>query len=694
MSSEEENRFYNNEETVENSLENEKVPNLETGDNLDDLSAPSDVNSEINVDALEEAEQTTPSHELEGRIGVDELPLSGNTKSFQTKFESAPTEEERRAERRRERRRRRKLIEEDDGPNEGSAKSTVNKFEKGEIDDVHFQKTDTTNDSMAASGTVSSTKARFKAGNVNVSSDSESKTRKQDDKEVVESGTAASRRKALEEYAEEARKSKSANSKVLEEDGVVLRPGSAASTRAKLERMSSEEKVLEKEIDNNAPKRGTASERRAKFEERARKSSSSDESSKHTTRTERRSKWPEPKTNYRQRRAQLKTSFSTDEETVEKENAKNIEKSNESEEKANNIEKSNESEENAKNIEKSNDSEVGDHKEEESAKPDSTQQSSTEEEPKSPVRTADIRRKLVKMLSEEEKAPPIDRIGNARPSSGTARNLRAKFEAGRVKQEESHYGGKKPSISSRSGYASRVRERFESGEVSRRRTSSTADEVDGDKAVDGDTSSRRRRTSSSRSIEGEGIIMSRSAKELRNRFENPTQTSHQVKRNFVLRSRTPASSLSSKFNKSGPSSNKCTYCSKTVYPVEMITADDKPFHKFCFKCTECKATLRLGNYAALQGKIYCKPHFKQLFKVKGNYDEGFGRQQHKKHWEEKQTTPSEKSNEIDANSNVKSASETDKDLVNGYEESNVSVDQTNGHRTLNNEDPFDEEIEA
>ena len=47
---------------------------------------------------------------------------------------------------------------------------------------------------------------------------------------------------------------------------------------------------------------------------------------------------------------------------------------------------------------------------------------------------------------------------------------------------------------------------------------------------------------------------------------------------------------------------------------------------------------RLGNYAALQGQIYCKPHFKQLFKVKGNYDEGFGRQQHKKNWDEKAKT--------------------------------------------------------
>jgi hypothetical protein len=33
--------------------------------------------------------------------------------------------------------------------------------------------------------------------------------------------------------------------------------------------------------------------------------------------------------------------------------------------------------------------------------------------------------------------------------------------------------------------------------------------------------------------------------------------------------------------------------------------------------------LQLGNYAALNGVFYCKPHFKQLFAVKGNYSDGF-----------------------------------------------------------------------
>eukprot|EP00911_Craspedida_sp_UC1_P001613 UC1_evm1s1222 len=53
----------------------------------------------------------------------------------------------------------------------------------------------------------------------------------------------------------------------------------------------------------------------------------------------------------------------------------------------------------------------------------------------------------------------------------------------------------------------------------------------------------------------------------------------------------------------------------------------------CFRCAECKRTVALGSYAALDGKIYCKPHFKQLFQRKGNYSEGFGKAQHKHKWD-------------------------------------------------------------
>ncbi|XP_008592944.1 PREDICTED: xin actin-binding repeat-containing protein 2 isoform X3 [Galeopterus variegatus] len=76
----------------------------------------------------------------------------------------------------------------------------------------------------------------------------------------------------------------------------------------------------------------------------------------------------------------------------------------------------------------------------------------------------------------------------------------------------------------------------------------------------------------------------------------------------------------------------CTLCQKTVYPMECLVADKQNFHKSCFRCHHCKSKLSLGNYASLHGQIYCKPHFKQLFKSKGNYDEGFGHKQHKDQW--------------------------------------------------------------
>ena len=83
---------------------------------------------------------------------------------------------------------------------------------------------------------------------------------------------------------------------------------------------------------------------------------------------------------------------------------------------------------------------------------------------------------------------------------------------------------------------------------------------------------------------------------------------------------------------SPPSQSKCGCCTKTVYAMEKLEADGSVYHKACFKCSQCTKTVGLGSYASLGGKIYCKPHFKQLFKLKGNYDEGFGSTQHKMKW--------------------------------------------------------------
>ncbi|XP_006264675.1 LIM domain and actin-binding protein 1 isoform X1 [Alligator mississippiensis] len=81
-----------------------------------------------------------------------------------------------------------------------------------------------------------------------------------------------------------------------------------------------------------------------------------------------------------------------------------------------------------------------------------------------------------------------------------------------------------------------------------------------------------------------------------------------------------------------PAKETCTGCQKTVYPMERLFANQQVFHISCFRCSYCNSKLSLGTYASLHGSIYCKPHFNQLFKAKGNYDEGFGHKQHKELW--------------------------------------------------------------
>ncbi|XP_077060538.1 LIM domain and actin-binding protein 1 isoform X2 [Siphateles boraxobius] len=85
-----------------------------------------------------------------------------------------------------------------------------------------------------------------------------------------------------------------------------------------------------------------------------------------------------------------------------------------------------------------------------------------------------------------------------------------------------------------------------------------------------------------------------------------------------------------KFNP--PVQERCVCCQKTVYPVEKLIANQQIYHKTCFRCAFCNTKLSLVSYASLHGSIYCKPHFSQLFKSKGNYDEGFGHRPHKEMW--------------------------------------------------------------
>nr|XP_055150867.1 LIM domain and actin-binding protein 1 isoform X5 [Symphalangus syndactylus] len=84
-----------------------------------------------------------------------------------------------------------------------------------------------------------------------------------------------------------------------------------------------------------------------------------------------------------------------------------------------------------------------------------------------------------------------------------------------------------------------------------------------------------------------------------------------------------------------PARETCVECQKTVYPMERLLANQQVFHISCFRCSYCNNKLSLGTYASLHGRIYCKPHFNQLFKSKGNYDEGFGHRPHKDLWSSK-----------------------------------------------------------
>ncbi|XP_035475208.2 LIM domain-containing protein isoform X3 [Scophthalmus maximus] len=81
----------------------------------------------------------------------------------------------------------------------------------------------------------------------------------------------------------------------------------------------------------------------------------------------------------------------------------------------------------------------------------------------------------------------------------------------------------------------------------------------------------------------------------------------------------------------------CSGCLKPVYPMEKITADKYIFHKTCFVCKQCKKKLSMYNYTPLHGEFYCIFHYQQLFRRKGNYDEGFGHAQHKNQWLQRNT---------------------------------------------------------
>ncbi|GMH03194.1 hypothetical protein Nepgr_005033 [Nepenthes gracilis] len=74
---------------------------------------------------------------------------------------------------------------------------------------------------------------------------------------------------------------------------------------------------------------------------------------------------------------------------------------------------------------------------------------------------------------------------------------------------------------------------------------------------------------------------------------------------------------------SATANQKCKACDKTVYLVDKLTADNRVYHKSCFRCHHCNGTLKLSNYNSFEGVLYCRPHFDQLFKRTGSLDKSF-----------------------------------------------------------------------
>lgn len=66
---------------------------------------------------------------------------------------------------------------------------------------------------------------------------------------------------------------------------------------------------------------------------------------------------------------------------------------------------------------------------------------------------------------------------------------------------------------------------------------------------------------------------------------------------------------------------KCVKCGKTAYPMESTTIDMDLFHVSCLRCEQCNTKVTGGNYAGIDGRIFCKTHFHELFMRRGKYSD-------------------------------------------------------------------------
>ncbi|KAI3382523.1 hypothetical protein SNEBB_010959 [Seison nebaliae] len=122
------------------------------------------------------------------------------------------------------------------------------------------------------------------------------------------------------------------------------------------------------------------------------------------------------------------------------------------------------------------------------------------------------------------------------------------------------------------------------------------------------------------------IPLKGSAQVLRNKWQNlqkedkkvKTTTGRYIPKRFT--STTNPSAIRNG-NKTMPLVEKCCSCEKTVYAMERIETDKRVYHKQCFRCSHCKSALKVGRFAAIGGNLYCIPHYQQMFRLRGKYEE-------------------------------------------------------------------------
>ncbi|XP_058225248.1 LIM domain-containing protein PLIM2b-like isoform X2 [Rhododendron vialii] len=84
------------------------------------------------------------------------------------------------------------------------------------------------------------------------------------------------------------------------------------------------------------------------------------------------------------------------------------------------------------------------------------------------------------------------------------------------------------------------------------------------------------------------------------------------------------------FKESGNFTKNFQPAAKHERENSLVTMEGESFHKSCFKCAHGGCPLTHSSYAALNGVLYCKHHFAQLFMEKGNYSHVLEAATHKK----------------------------------------------------------------